>query len=88
MTTIAWVGVAGAILYALHRLGLWMEARGWIYYRDKRASGGAMGSAFLELQSMLEPGARHVLEIRQNEKAEDTESGDPPEAAAKPGSDQ
>lgn len=66
-------------LYALHRLGLWMEARGWIYYRRKRGGSGSLGAAFLEVQSMLEPSKKHVLEISRKDESEDDDSGDPPE---------
>ena len=78
MATSAWV-IAGVLaLYALHRLSCWMEDRGWIYYRKKRGSSGALGSAFLEVQSILEPGKRYVLEERLKEDVEQDDSGDPP----------
>ena len=77
MTAALWVALIGALLYALHRLGLWMEERGWIYYK-KRGSSGALSSAFLEVQSILEPGKRYELEIQRKDDAEDQESGDPP----------
>ncbi len=70
---------AVAALYALHRLGLWMEERGWIYYRRKRGGSGSLGTAFLEVQSMLEPSKKHILEISQKDESEDDDSGDPPE---------
>ena len=31
-------------LYGLHRLGLWMEERGYIYYLHKKPKGSALGS--------------------------------------------
>lgn len=78
MVTLAWlVGIAVA-LYGLHRLALWMERRGWLYYRHGRGSSGSLGNAFLHIQSMIEPGKRHVLEQRLEEEREDEESGDPP----------
>jgi hypothetical protein len=84
MVAIVWAAVAAATVYGLHRLGLWMESRGWIYYRKKRGSSGGLGTAFLEVQSLLEPSARHVLEVKRNEDAADEDSGDPP----KPGPDE
>jgi hypothetical protein len=78
MTMFIWIAGSGIALYAVHRLGLWMEERGWIYYQKRHATGGALGSAALNLQAILEPGARHVLEMKQEEKAEGAESGDPP----------
>jgi hypothetical protein len=79
MTTVIWILITAAGLYALHRTAVRMEDRGWIYYRKSRGSTGALGSAFLEVQSMLEPGTRHVIEARRREEADEKESGDPPE---------
>ncbi len=80
MTTVVWVIGALGALWTLHRLALWMESRGWIYYRNARGSSGALGSAFLEVQAMFEPGTRHVIEMKRAERSEDDESGDPPPA--------
>ena len=82
MTAIPWVVVAVGAIYTLHRLAGWMEARGWIYYQKKRNSSGALGSAFLEIQSMLEPSKRHVLKEQRKESVEEADSGDPPAAGA------
>ncbi len=64
-------------LYALHRLALWAEERGWIYYR-RRTGRGTLGRAFLEVQSLIEPGQRQVLEVMREEQVEEDDSGDPP----------
>ena len=53
------------------------EERGWIYYRHSRGRSGSAASAFLEIQSMMEPSRKHAIEVRQ-EKEEDDEAGDPP----------
>jgi len=60
-----------------------MEDRGWIYYRKGGGTSGALGSAFLDVQAMLEPGKRHVIEmkVKQQDDADDAgdnDSGDPP----------
>jgi hypothetical protein len=65
-------------LYGLHRLAVWAEERGYIYYLRGRGSSGSVGSAFLEVQALLEPGVRHVVNERKREIAEEKESGDPP----------
>lgn len=70
--------LGAAALFVLDRLGLWMEARGWIYYRKKKPSATDLGNAFLELQSMLEPGKRNVVVVRTEEVVEDEDEGDPP----------
>jgi hypothetical protein len=66
-------------LYLLHRLALWAEDRGFIYYLRREPSRSALGNAFLEVQSLLEPGKRLLLEARQEDDREEDESGDPPE---------
>ena len=42
-------------LYGLHRLALWMEDKGWIYYKRKKASPNALGNAFLEIEQIVQP---------------------------------
>ena len=62
-------GIIAAVgLFLLDKLALWAEGRGWIYYRKKHSSGGAIGNAFLELQAFLEPSKRHVVEERKRIK--------------------
>ena len=72
-----WVAVVVSGLWALHRLALWAEARGWIYYKHRRGSSGTTASAFLEMQSLLEPGKKHVIESRLEEHSEEDDSGEP-----------
>ena len=73
---LALVGGLGG-LYCLHRIALWAEQRGWVYYRDRRGS-GTLGNAFLEVQAIIEPSKRYVLEERLEDEHETQESGDPP----------
>jgi hypothetical protein len=75
---------AAAALFALHRVAVWMEDRGWIYYRRRRGSSGALGDAFLEVQSLVDPAQKAVLEARRLEDDEAAESGDPPEPGSSP----
>ncbi len=76
-------GVFG--LYGLHRLGLWMEERGYIYYVHKKPKGSAVGS-FVALQKIIEPQVQHVIQVaRVNHLAGDEEAsgqgtGEPPRA--------
>lgn len=71
--------VAMAVLTALflvHRLALWMERRGWIYYRKRgRAS---IGNAMMEIQSFYRPSVEHVIELKQDEATarEEDDAGD------------
>ena len=68
----------GAV-YGLHRIALWAERRGWIYYLTKHGSSGALGNALLAAQAIIEPSAKHVLEERMKDDLEAEESGDPPD---------
>ena len=53
-------------LVLLDRLGLWMERRGWIYWR-KRRSKGTLGATLLELQKIFESGrSKHVIEAKRD----------------------
>jgi hypothetical protein len=72
------VAVAVLGLWGLHRLGLWAEGRGWIHYRRGRGSSGSLSAAALEVQSLLEPSKRYVLEQLRNEDVEEDANGDPP----------
>jgi len=61
-------------LYGLHRLALWLEARGHLYYLHKKPSGSAAGS-FVALQRAIEPQMQHVVEVRHVEhRVEEDES--------------
>jgi hypothetical protein len=70
--------VAMLALWLADRLLLAAEARGWIYYRRRKASPGTRASAFLEMQSMFEPGRTHEVEAIRREESERDDSGDPP----------
>ena len=56
------------------------EDRGWIYYRKKSGRPGTAASAFLEIQSMMEPSKKHVLDVMREDEEQDEQdhSGDPP----------
>lgn len=62
-------------LWALDRLALWAERRGWIFWRRRKPAGNALGAATLELQKIFESGkATHVIEAKHDPGKE---SGDP-----------
>jgi hypothetical protein len=63
---LAIAGIAGS-LYGLHRLCLWLEERGWLYYKHKRASTTAAG-CFVALQQALEPQSQHVLYVGEEKR--------------------
>jgi hypothetical protein len=73
-----WLGYGGAALgalaglFGLHRLCLWLEARGWLYYRDKKPESSA-ASCWVGLQQIVEPGTRHVLQLKQEKRTVESE---------------
>src|SRR5438093_11815738 len=71
--------LAAAILLLLaDQVLLWMERRDWIYWRKnkKTPNRASLGSAALEIQKLLEPEKRYVLELKREEKTlEDDECG-------------
>lgn len=80
MRLVAIVLLAAVALAVADRLLLAAEARGWIYYRKKKASPGTRSAAALELQALMEPGRKHVVESVRDEQSERDESGEPPTA--------
>jgi hypothetical protein len=72
-----------AALYGLHRAALWLEARGHLYYLHRQPSGSALGNAALEIQSILEPGKKIVVEERRAIRSEKRQSGDPPDPSGR-----
>ncbi len=64
-------------LYGLHRLALWMETKGWIFYMHTKASPNTLGNAVLGVQQILQPGAEHVLEVRQGKRVQRDDAGGP-----------
>jgi hypothetical protein len=53
-------------IYFFDKVCLWLEEKGWLYYRNKKAESGIIGNALLELHALLNPGTRHVIEVKQN----------------------
>lgn len=75
------IGVIAALaaLWGLHRFLLWSEARGWIYYLRKQGGGSGVGNALLEVQSLLEPDRRPIVEEMRAEEAQIPDASAPPE---------
>ena len=69
-------------LFGLHRLALWAEERGWIYYLRRKPTTSSLGNAFLEVQSLIEPEKKNLVEVRTEESVEEDDQGDPPEAGS------
>ena len=80
MKYIFWGIIVIGAVYGIHRISIWAAQRGWIYYRGKGGSSGALGNAFLELQTIFEPSKRHVIEERVKKGGDVQTSGDTPDA--------
>ena len=79
LLNIALIAAIVAFLLALHRLALWMEDQGWIYYRRRSGSGGSgVGNALHELHSLFEVDVRQAQEEIMEEKEEKSDIGAPP----------
>ena len=74
------IGVVGLVL---HRLALWAERRGWIYYRNGR--GSALGSAMSAVDPIYNPGKSHQVEEqrRLDDDRDNEDAGAPPTAGAR-----
>ena len=70
---LALTGVAAAV-YLLDRLGLWLEDRGWLYYRRKKPGSSPL-SMWVAMQKFMEPGFKHVREVGQELKEDEGVSG-------------
>ncbi len=86
-TEMRWLGlvlVLVAVGYGLHRLALWAEGRGWIYYRTKaKYKGSSLGL----IEGIYNPGVEHVMEEKAGERArgsQDESGGKPDEDEADP----
>jgi hypothetical protein len=44
-----------------------MEDRGVIYYRRRHGTSASLGNAFFEVQALLEPDERHIVEMSRSE---------------------
>jgi hypothetical protein len=59
-----------------------METKGWLFYMHKKASPNALGNAALGVQQIIQPGAKHVLEVRQSRWVQRDDVGGPDEPGA------
>lgn len=60
-------------LVTLDRLALWMERRGWMYWRKRkpapgRGTGGGMSGLLTDFQQLVEPQVRHVIQDREERR--------------------
>ena len=80
MAALRWLAIALAVgvgLVVIDRLLLAAEARGWLYWRRRKASPGSRAGALLELHALLEPDRRHAAELARAEAHDEDEEGGP-----------
>jgi hypothetical protein len=78
MDAVIWILGLGVGVFLLDRALLWVESRGWIYYRRSKPGRGASTYHLLEWNAVLDPTMRQVQEERTREEKEEQESGAPP----------
>lgn len=73
------VSVLAVLAFVAHRLALWAESRGWMYYKNRPPF---RGSTLGYLEEIYNPAMHHVMEERDHERgsAAQEESGDGPDA--------
>jgi hypothetical protein len=72
--------VLPALGYGLHRLALWADGRGYIYYKtEPKFRGSSLGL----IEGIYNPSVEHVVEERSSERARGSqdESGGKPDPA-------
>ncbi len=74
------VGAAIALLYGIGRALKKREERWESDDWRRKTPTIKVGNALLEIQSLVDPGARAALEERQRERKEEEGEGDPPTA--------
>ncbi|MEX2651459.1 MAG: hypothetical protein WD473_03295 [Acidimicrobiia bacterium] len=66
-----WIATVLAVLLVFHLIGVWMERRGWIYYRKpgrRHGYGMALSNAMAEFDAVLNPASEHrVIEERHQD---------------------
>ena len=66
-----WLAIAAGI-FGIYRLIVYLERRGVL--GERRASSGG-GSAYDPLQELVQPQARHVIQVEEQRVREDSEGG-------------
>jgi hypothetical protein len=74
MQVVFWIAGIALALFALDRLCLWAETKGWIYWRKVKRKGSA--GAVIDIAAIIDPTARHAAEARQQPTQEDADDGD------------
>lgn len=58
---------AAAGVYGLHRLCLWLEVQGLLFYKH-RQSGSSAAGCFMPFQVAIEPRAQYVMQVEEEKR--------------------
>ena len=73
---VLWSIAVLAVVWAVDRALLWMEGNGWINYRRRGLSWSGAAYHALLLESIFNPGAAAIIEIKYADEKEQAENGD------------
>jgi hypothetical protein len=78
MSALAIVVSLAVVALTLHAAATYAESRGWIYYRKRHGSWGAVGAAMSEMHAIYEPGRQFVKRLKEDGEVhvEHDEEGD------------
>jgi hypothetical protein len=54
-------------IYGLHKLCVWLEKNGYLYYINKKSDMGFLSGSLEAVNSMLNPAVKHTIEMKQNQ---------------------
>ena len=77
-STVFWLTAVLLAALGADRLLLVLERRGWIFYRKTKGIRGRAMYYAQELDSVFNPGMKHVQEAHVQEEEAEDRSGDPP----------
>ena len=66
MNLISLLALLAVVIWIGDRILLWCELRGWLTYRRTPRVRHGWGNAVLGLDALLQPGRRHVIELKQD----------------------
>lgn len=67
---------ASAIIYCFHKICLWLEKRGYLYYMNKKADTGFLASTLEVINGVLNPAVKHTIEMKQNQVTVDKQKAE------------
>lgn len=78
MATLITVIVFCIGIYLVDKICLWLEGKGWLYYRHEKPRGGVIGNSLLELHAILNPATHHIIQMKENQVSHKRSEADAP----------